>query len=171
MEWAGSGYTVPVLTLFLMLIMWLLSSTWRDWPEVQTQAQRSNRSLQGTMEVHQWKKFLQSNNNKTNLATFLLKEWGKEQSRTRLSEKVLYTTSKDQCYKLTQHGVHKVTDLSSTQEEADTRRLLHACHGSRTGHKSVILVSDDTDVLVISLATSDTLTCDLFLTGTKNRPS
>ena len=102
----------------------------------------------------------------------MLKEWGKEQSRTRFGEKVLYTTTKDECYKLTQQGVHKVADLSSTQEEADTRMLLHACHASRTGHKSVILVSDDTDVLVISLATSDALTCDLFLkTGTKNRTS
>ena len=122
------------------------------------------RQITAGHRVQQWKKFLQRNNNKTNLATFLLKEWGKEQSRTRLGEKVLYT--KDQCYKLTQQGVHKVADLSSTQEEADTRKLLYACHASRTGH---ILVSDDTDVLVISLATSDALTCDLFLkTGTKN---
>ena len=129
------------------------------------------RQITAGHRVQQWKKFLQSNNNKTNLATFLLKEWGKEQSRTRL-EKVLYITTKDQCYKLTQQGVHKVADLSSTQEEADTRKLLYACHASRTGHKSVTLVSDDTDVLVISLATSDALTCDLFLkTGTKNRTS
>lgn len=48
--------------------------------------------------------------------------------------------------------------------------FLHACHAYRAGHKSVILVSDDTDVLVLSLANSHKLTYNLFLkTGTKNR--
>ena len=120
----------------IVYIMRLLSNTWREWPEVQTPAQRSNRSLHGT--VQQCKKFLQSN--KTNLATFLLKDWGKEQSRTRFfGEKVLYTTTKD--YKVTQQGVHKVADLSSTHKEAETCMLLHACHASRTDHKPVILVT------------------------------
>ena len=120
--------------------------------------------------VQQWRKFLKNSNNKTNLAAFFLKEWGKDHCRARLNEKVLYTTTKGLCYKLTRQDVEQVASLSSTQEEADTRMFLHACHASRAGHKSVILVSDDTDVLVLSLANSHKLTYDLFLkTGTNNR--
>lgn len=51
--------------------------------------------------VQQWSKFQKNSNNKTNLAVFFLKEWGKDHCRARLNEKVLYTTSKGLCYKLT----------------------------------------------------------------------
>ena len=48
--------------------------------------------------------------------------------------------------------------------------LLHASHAAKAGHHSVIIVSDDTDVLVLSLSVSDALPCSLILkTGTKSR--
>ena len=49
-----------------------------------------------------------------------------------------------------------VDDLRSSQEEADTRILLHAKHhASDNGYKYIMVVSEDTDVykLCIALAT------------------
>ena len=43
-------------------------------------------------------------------------------------------------------------ELESTQEEADTRMLLHSLHASRSRFASVVIVSEDTDVLVLLLA-------------------
>ena len=40
----------------------------------------------------------------------------------------------------------------SSQEEADTRILLHAKHASDQGYTSVIVVSEDTDVFVLLIA-------------------
>lgn len=57
-----------------------------------------------------------------------------------LNEKVLYTTTKSLCYKLIRQDVEQVASLSSTQEEADTRMFLHACHASKADHKSTILM-------------------------------
>ena len=44
-----------------------------------------------------------------------------------------------------------VTQLKSSQEEADTRMLLHALHAAESGFKAVIITADNTDVLVLSL--------------------
>ena len=46
-------------------------------------------------------------------------------------------------------GASLVNDLKSSQEEADTRILLHAKHASDQGYTSVIVVSEDTDVFVL----------------------
>ena len=45
-------------------------------------------------------------------------------------------------------GVHCMPELYSTQEEADTRMVLHAIHLSQN-HNTIIVKSDDTDVLVL----------------------
>ena len=48
----------------------------------------------------------------------------------------------------------EVAELTSTQEEADTRILLHTSHAATAGYRSVVIVSEDTDVLVICIAFS-----------------
>ena len=46
-----------------------------------------------------------------------------------------------------------VDDLRSSQEEADTRILLHAKHhASDNGYKYVMVVSEDTDVYELCIA-------------------
>lgn len=45
-------------------------------------------------------------------------------------------------------GVHCLPELYSTQEEADTRMVLHAIHLSDR-YQNIIVKSDDTDVLVL----------------------
>ena len=56
-----------------------------------------------------------------------------------------------------------------SQEEADTRMLLHASHASSNGHECVVIKSPDTDVAVISCAFSHINARLLFCTGTKQR--
>ena len=43
-----------------------------------------------------------------------------------------------------------ISELELTQEEADTQILLHAVHAARLKFASVVIVSEDTDVLVPS---------------------
>ena len=57
------------------------------------------------------------------------------------------------CHVLSSSGVvQPISELESTQEEADTRMLLHSLHAARSRFTSVVIVSEDTDVLVLLLA-------------------
>lgn len=63
-----------------------------------------------------------------------------------------------------------VKDLQSTHEEADTRLLFHAQHASRGNCKSVVIVSEDTDVLILCLAFQARISCSLYQKcGTQTR--
>ena len=44
----------------------------------------------------------------------------------------------------------EVPELASTQEEADTKMMLHAKHASEQGYQNIIIKSSDTDVEVLS---------------------
>ena len=62
-----------------------------------------------------------------------------------------------------------VTELKSTQEEADTRMLLHAFHAANAGYKAIIITADDTDVLVICLGLNSNFPCPIYQKrGTQN---
>ena len=61
-------------------------------------------------------------------------------------------------------------DLSPcTNEEADTRMLLHAADGAKQGCKRILVRTVDTDVVVLAVSTANKLTCEqlivLFGTG------
>ena len=53
----------------------------------------------------------------------------------------LYVTCEESCFNLTADEWEwvEVAELLSTQEEADTRFLLHALHAARTGSKAVVV--------------------------------
>ena len=90
--------------------------------------------------------------------------------RQSLNEKVLYVTFEEDCHKVTRDRAMIEEELHSTQEEADTRLLLHAEHASRSGSKSVVIVSEDTDVFLLCLACQKFLSADIVLKcGDKNR--
>ena len=59
--------------------------------------------------------------------------------------------------------VERLTDLDSSQEEADTRLLLHAAHARRSKFIAVITVSEDTDVLVLCLAFKSFIPSSMFI--------
>jgi len=62
--------------------------------------------------------------------------------------------------------------LRSSQEEADTRLLLHALHAAESGYKSAVVTAtaEDTDVLVLCLGMCDKIPCCMYQKcGTKAR--
>ena len=59
--------------------------------------------------------------------------------------------------------VERLTDLDSSQEEADTRLLLHAAHAARSKFVVVIIVSEDTDVLVLCLDFKSFIPSSMFI--------
>ena len=59
--------------------------------------------------------------------------------------------------------------LQSTQEEPDTRLLLHALHGARTGSKAVVVTSEDPDDMLLCLAFQNDIPCPIYQKcGTQN---
>ncbi|KAG1662160.1 hypothetical protein GQR58_021078 [Nymphon striatum] len=121
-------------------------------------------------KLHQWRKFLANSNNKECLVTFLVKEWQEEKHRKKLNDKSLFVTRGKLCYHVTSSGTQIASDLESTQEEADIRMLLHAAHASRSDYEAIVVVSDDTDVLVLCLAFKPPIPTNMYVKcGTKTR--
>ena len=74
---------------------------------------------------------------------FLVEEWKVQLHK--IKDKVLYVTCEDACFTLTRERWKEVPELSSTQEEADTRLLLHALHAVESGYKGIVVTAEDTD--------------------------
>ena len=58
---------------------------------------------------------------------------------------ILMVTSGETCFRLTKDDVTEITELRSTQEEADTRMVIHVKHAA-TSYQNVVVNSEDTDV-------------------------
>lgn len=117
-------------------------------------------------------KFLTEVKNKTSLIMFLLEEWKTQEYLDRLQRegKELYVTSENECWKITAESAVEVTDLFSSQEEADTRLLLHAAHAADRGYNAVVINSEDTDVFILLLGFSSSINAKLYMRcGTKTR--
>lgn len=114
-------------------------------------------NIQNIMPAHpvkNWKRFLSNNNNKSELISFLWNEWRNPTFTEKLRNKVIFLTCNEECCKLSStSAVENVSALHSSQEEADTRLVLHAFHALNSGFFSIIIQSDDTDVAVIILST------------------
>ena len=67
-------------------------------------------------------KFLSEAQNKTMLIEFITEGWKSNKSKSMIGQKTLFVIG--------QMGASLVNDLKSSQEEADTRILLHAKHAS-----------------------------------------
>lgn len=83
---------------------------------------------------------------------FVTNERKKNKHVDKLSGKTLVVTCGNSCYQLSSGVVQPISELESTQEEADTRMLLHSLHAAGLRFASVVIVSEDTDVLVLLLA-------------------
>ena len=112
---------------------------------------------------NKWRKFLYNSRNKQALIVFVTKEWQKEMYADKLSGKMLVVTSCNEAYQLSSGVVERLTDLDSSQEEADTRLLLHAAHATRSKFAAVIIVSEDIDVLVLCLAFKSFIPSSMFI--------
>ena len=69
---------------------------------------------------------------------------------------------------LSRVGITKVSSLSTSQEEADTRMFLHAQCALNHLQGNIIINSPDTDVFIISLMVSENINANVnFKTGNK----
>ena len=111
-------------------------------------------NMSATQIIRQWRRFLSQMKNKTSLIRFLANEFKKEKYKEILQRqrKVLFITSEEKWWKITGESVEEVPELTSSQEQADTRLLLHASHASQEGHRAVIVVTEDRDVFVLLLS-------------------
>jgi hypothetical protein len=118
--------------------------------------------------IKNWKRLLANSESKNRLTIFLAESWKEESTRKMLGDTTLVVTSGEQCFQITRDSVEEVTELFSTQEEADTRLALHAKHAIGT-NRHVIVISDDTDVFVILLSLQPAIGQRLLLRrGKKN---
>jgi hypothetical protein len=112
--------------------------------------------------ILQWKKFLRIPENKTSHIAFLIKQWRQPAEMEKLQDKSLYVTRGEACFLFTKDHCAEIQTLKTTQEEADTRMLLHAWHAAEDGYRTIVITADDTDVLILSTSLSKKLACPLY---------
>ncbi|KAG0728776.1 hypothetical protein GWK47_031807 [Chionoecetes opilio] len=76
-------------------------------------------------------KFIGSSSNKASLIKFLVEEWKKPQHRRSSRARSCMSHVSSSASRSPKSSGEEVPELKSSQEEADTRLLLHALHGSR----------------------------------------
>ena len=74
----------------------------------------------------------------------------------------MFVTSSDRCIKLIESGWQEIDDLQSTQEEGDTRILLHAKHAAET-IPALICITEDPDVFIICLGLCQDVNSNIFI--------
>ena len=115
-----------------------------------------------THRIKNWRRLLACSASKENLTHFFAQDWQNKQNK--LGGKELFVTYGSKCFRITEDGVTlDVQQLASNQEEADTRLLLHAAHAGKSKFKSVVIVSEDTDVLILCLAFCRRIPCRLYM--------
>ena len=93
---------------------------------------------------------------------FLVREWMQPTAKASIQNKQLFVTCKNKCFLITSKLEQEIAELESSQEEADTRLLLHAAHAAHSGDKAVIVVAEDTDVFALCVAFSHDISSPLY---------
>ena len=120
--------------------------------------------------IQRWRKLLCSSSNKASLIKFLVNTWKQPLQREKLQKKVLYVTCEQECFKISKDQWEDIVELKSSQEEADTRMLLHALHAGKSGYKAVVINAEDTEVLILCLGFSKDTSCPIYQKcGTQNQ--
>ena len=106
--------------------------------------------------------FLQNGGNKTRLIDLILTVILERKLEVlfSLNSKEIYFSTDGQCHKINRDDVINVPELSSNQEEADTKLCLHARHALNSADRGTVIVrnhSGDVDINVILISkTTDT---------------
>ena len=74
-----------------------------------------------------------------------------------------------EAYPFSSRVAERLTDLDSSQEEADTRLLSHAAHAARSRFVAIVIVSEDTDILVVCLAFKSHIQSSMFIKCSSQR--
>ena len=75
----------------------------------------------------------------------------------------LYVICEETRLRITRLLCEKVSDLTSTQEEADTQTFLHALHAAHAGYNAVDITADDIDFLILCLGFSNDIPCPIYI--------
>ena len=122
----------------------------------------------------QWKRYLSVGGNKEELIEFLFNQWHQD-CYAPYYRGTLYVTHGECCHCLKVQNEHvactEVSELYSSQEEADTRLLLHAFHVSQQVNRDTIIIqTPNTDVAVIACSVAHKIHSRILLnTGIKYR--
>ena len=130
------------------------------------------RNIEVDHKIHQWRKLLSNSINKSLLIKVISQEWKNEKYRERLARKTIFLTAEDHCYEVSSIRTTTWEEVRSKQEEADTRVLLHAARAAKLEQHTELSfnTSEDTDVLVLSLAFKGFIPCPMFVKcGQQNR--
>ena len=117
--------------------------------------------------IKQWNQFLSSTKNNIEIIAFLINDW-KTKMRI-IADKYLYVGHEDKCYCFTQVTIMMSQNYS--QEEADTRMLLHMKHNANQSKQAILFVvhSPDTDVFLLCLGHLNQINGKIFIkTGVKD---
>lgn len=117
--------------------------------------------VHGANSIPPWQKFMAVSSNKASLTNFLCCYITKHASASLGPHIKIYLAgglSDGTSVKCVSHdGVTDISDLYSTQKEADTRMLLHACYADKQmaghearGRRQIVIKTPDTDVLVLT---------------------
>ena len=98
-------------------------------------------------------RFLANEKNKTSLVEFLAEEWVGDEYGAVIGNRQIFVSVGNKCLKIMagMRSSSVVQELCSTQEEADTKLLLHASHAAQNGYEYVVIKASDTDVLLLAL--------------------
>ena len=109
-----------------------------------------------TKNPRDWKGFMGNDKNKTQLIKLLLEQWKTDKYAAKLVDRSIYYVIGEHVYRLTCDDGMTVSaypeeELFSSQEEADTRIVLHCLNISISLPEagSIIVRSPDTDVLIL----------------------
>ena len=120
-----------------------------------------------TLLPKDWKTFMCLDQNKVNLVEFLAEQIMQEE----VDEDIDIIMSGGFQEEAQSIRGTPVNGLSSTQEEADTRMLLHAKHASEDSYSRIIINSRDMNVLLLLLYHMDNLSTEVWMQfGTPNKP-
>ena len=114
-------------------------------------------------KIKKWRRLLSCSESKNKLTAFLAESWTEQNKfREKLGRNCRFVTSSDRCITLTESGWQEIDDLQSTQEEADTRILLHAKHAAET-IPALICITEDTAVFIICLGLCQDVNSNIFI--------
>lgn len=130
-----------------------------------------------TKTPRDWKGFMSNDDNKTQLIKLLLDEWQKDAYAEKLIGRKVIFVCGEECFCLSSVDGETVTkepqeELFSSQEEADTRIILHCLQISQNSSDNthIVVRSPDTDVFVLLLRFAQTIKQPvIFDTGVANK--
>ena len=124
--------------------------------KTQTREKRGDQSLmtaniQPHMKALDWKKLLTSSKSKSHLTKFYTRYFCEQAQNLLTDSQSMFISGglDDKVVQVTHDCVRYSHDLNSNQEEADTRMMLHVQYSGNRNANRVVLVSPDTDVLVL----------------------